>query len=103
LLLNTVLTVRAHSANSHQKRGWEQFTDQIIRVVNDQPRGIAFILWGKPAQTKTKLIDRNRHFIIESAHPSPLSARHGFFGSRPFSRVNEFLRKQDQTPIEWCL
>ena len=103
LLLNTVLTVRANSAHSHQKKGWEQFTDQIIRVVNDRPRDIAFILWGKPAQKKAKLIDRSRHLIIESAHPSPLSAHHGFFGSRPFSKVNDFLRRRKETPIDWCL
>lgn len=102
LLLNTVLTVRAHEANSHQKRGWEAFTDEVISIVNQQ-ENVAFVLWGKPAQKKAKLVDADRHLLIESAHPSPLSARRGFIGSRPFSRINEYLVSQGQSPIDWSL
>ena len=92
LMLNTVLTVRANQANSHRKQGWENFTDAIIRCVNDKETKVVFVLWGNSAQKKTNLIDKSRHVIIESAHPSPLSARLGFFGSRPFSRINEALQ-----------
>lgn len=99
LLLNTVLTVRAHQAHSHRKQGWETLTDRIIQVVSDRP-SVAFVLWGKPAEAKEGLIDP-RHLIVKSAHPSPLSARRGFFGSRPFSRVNEFLARHGQKPIDW--
>ncbi len=99
LLLNTVLTVRAHEANSHRKRGWEQFTDHVIRVVNERNH-VAFVLWGIPAQQKRPLID-DRHLIVASAHPSPLSARRGFFGSRPFSKINQYLVDTKQHPIEW--
>lgn len=99
LLLNTVLTVRAHEAHSHRKQGWERLTDRLIQVVNDRPT-VAFVLWGKPAEAKERLIDP-QHLIVKSAHPSPLSARRGFFGSRPFSRVNEFLVSQGQLPIDW--
>ncbi len=99
LLLNTVLTVRAHEANSHRKRGWEQFTDHVIRVVNERNH-VAFVLWGIPAQQKRPLID-DRHLIVASAHPSPLSARRGFFGSRPFSKINQYLVDTKQRPIEW--
>lgn len=101
LLLNTVLTVRAHEANSHRKKGWERLTDRVIECVNDKPN-VAFVLWGKPAQTKKKLID-DRHFIVESAHPSPLSAYRGFFESRPFSQINSFLEDNNLTPIDWRL
>lgn len=103
LLLNTVLTVRSGEANSHRKQGWEQLTDQIIRTVSKQNRPVAFILWGRPAQKKRELIEADHHLIVESVHPSPLSAHNGFFGSKPFSRVNEFLQQNDLTPINWCL
>ena len=101
LLLNTVLTVRAHAANSHRGHGWEIFTDKIIRLLNDHERPIAFILWGRPARAKKNMITNPRHFIVESAHPSPLSASGGFFGSRPFSRVNKFLESIGSAPIDW--
>ena len=101
LLLNTVLTVRAHAANSHRGHGWEIFTDKIIRLLNDHERPLAFILWGRPARSKKNMITNPRHFIAESAHPSPLSASGGFFGSRPFSRVNKFLESVGETPIDW--
>ncbi len=101
LLLNTVLTVRAHAANSHRGHGWEIFTDRIIRLLNNHERPIAFILWGRPARSKKNMITNPRHLIIESAHPSPLSASGGFFGSRPFSRVNNFLESVGETPINW--
>ena len=101
LLLNTVLTVRAHAANSHRGHGWEIFTDKIIRLLNEHERPLAFILWGRPARSKKNMITNPRHFIVESAHPSPLSASGGFFGSRPFSRVNKFLESIGETPIDW--
>ena len=101
LLLNAVLTVRAHAANSHRGHGWEIFTDKIIRLLNDHKRPLAFILWGRPARSKKSMITNPRHFIVESAHPSPLSASGGFFGSRPFSRVNKFLESVGETPIDW--
>lgn len=101
LLLNTVLTVRAHEANSHRRQGWEEFTTRVMDCVNQRP-AVAFVLWGKPAQQKASLIDP-RHLIIQSAHPSPLSARRGFFGSRPFSRINDYLVETGQTPIDWRL
>ena len=101
LLLNTVLTVRAHAANSHRGHGWELFTDKIIRLLNEHERPIAFILWGRPARSKKSMITNPRHLIVESAHPSPLSASGGFFGSRPFSRVNKFLESVGETPIDW--
>ncbi|MBR0062022.1 MAG: uracil-DNA glycosylase [Selenomonadaceae bacterium] len=101
LLLNTVLTVRAHAANSHRGHGWEIFTDKIISLLNEHERPLAFILWGRPARAKKNMITNPRHFIIESAHPSPLSASGGFFGSRPFSRVNKFLESVGETPINW--
>lgn len=103
LLLNTVLTVEAGKAGSHQKRGWELFTDQVIRAVSAQTQPVVFMLWGKPAQTKATLIDPSRHCIISSAHPSPLSAHRGFFGSRPFSRANTFLQAQGRAPVDWLL
>ena len=101
LLLNAVLTVRAHAAHSHRGHGWETFTDKIIRLLNDHERPLAFILWGNPARRKKNMITNPRHFIVESAHPSPLSADRGFFGSRPFSRVNQFLKSIGETPINW--
>ncbi|CRZ33745.1 uracil-DNA glycosylase [Herbinix hemicellulosilytica] len=101
LLLNTVLTVRAHSPLSHQGRGWEYFTDAVIRAVNDLDRPVVFILWGKPAQSKKKMLTNSKHLILEAPHPSPLSASRGFFGSRPFSKTNEFLIKNNIEPIDW--
>ena len=103
LLLNTVLTVRAHTAASHAGHGWERFTDHIIRLLGARERPLAFILWGSPARRKRSLITNPRHLIIESPHPSPLSAHRGFFGSRPFSRVNDFLVQAGETPITWQL
>jgi uracil-DNA glycosylase len=101
LLLNTVLTVRAHQANSHRGIGWETFTDAAIKILNDVDRPIVFILWGRPAQQKETMLTNPRHLILKSAHPSPLSAYRGFFGSRPFSKTNEFLEKNGLTPIDW--
>lgn len=103
LLLNTVLTVRAHQANSHRKRGWETFTDAIIRLVSAKEQPVVFVLWGKPAQKKKQLIDERCHLVIESPHPSPLSAHRGFFGSQPFSKVNQALRDANRTEIDWQL
>ena len=101
LLLNTVLTVRAHQANSHRNMGWEKFTDRIIEILNEREKPIAFILWGAPARKKKKMITNPKHFIVESAHPSPLAACNGFFGSRPFSKVNAFLEAVGEKPIDW--
>jgi uracil-DNA glycosylase len=101
LLLNAVLTVRAHQANSHQGKGWENFTDAIIRTVNEKPDRVVFVLWGAYARKKKLLIDTTRHVIIESAHPSPLSAANGFFGSRPFSKINAALRAAGKPEIDW--
>jgi uracil-DNA glycosylase len=101
LLLNTVLTVRKGDANSHRGKGWETFTDQVITLLSEREKPVIFILWGKPAQSKLKLIDESRHKIILSVHPSPLSARRGFFGSKPFSKVNELLREQGEEEIDW--
>lgn len=101
MLLNTVLTVRAHAANSHKNIGWEEFTDAAIRVLNGQDRPMVFILWGKPAQMKKSMLNNPKHLIIESPHPSPLSAYRGFFGSRPFSRANRYLTENGLTPIDW--
>jgi uracil-DNA glycosylase len=103
LLLNTVLTVRAHQANSHRNQGWERFTDAVIRRVQDKPQPVVFVLWGQPARKKAVLIDADRHTIVQAAHPSPLSARRGFFGSRPFSAVNQALVRNGQPPIDWQL
>jgi uracil-DNA glycosylase len=103
LLLNTSLTVRAGAANSHQGKGWERFTDEVLRVVNAKPHRVVFILWGANARRKKALIDQSRHTIIESAHPSPLSAHNGFFGSRPFSRTNVALVEAGLEPIDWRL
>lgn len=101
LLLNTVLTVRAREANSHRNIGWEIFTDKIISLLNDRTDPIVFILWGNPSIAKTKLITNKQHFIVTSPHPSPLSAYRGFFGSKPFSKTNEFLKSINKEPINW--
>lgn len=103
LLLNTVLTVQAHRAFSHRGKGWEQFTDAIIRTVNEIDRPVVFLLWGKPAQEKKALLNNPKHLILEAPHPSPLSAYRGFFGCRHFSKANEFLMKNGETPIDWTL
>lgn len=103
LLLNSVLTVAAGRAGSHQGRGWERFTDAVIRQVNDLPRPIVFILWGAYAQKKAAFVDRQQHCVITSAHPSPLSAYNGFFGSKPFTRTNVFLTAKGEKPIDWRL
>jgi uracil-DNA glycosylase len=103
LLLNAVLTVRAHQANSHKGKGWEVFTDAIIETVASKKDPVIFILWGSYAQKKTQLIDTARHIIISSAHPSPLSANRGFFGSRPFSQINKALQDNGNQPIDWQL
>ena len=101
LLLNTVLTVREGEAYSHRKQGWEQFTDRVIEVLNAREEPIIFVLWGKPAQQKAAMIDTQKHVIIQSFHPSPLSASRGFFGSKPFSKVNNALKKLGKEPIDW--
>ena len=103
LLLNSVLTVEMGRAASHQGRGWERFTDAVIRAVNEQEKPVVFILWGAYAQKKAAFVDRNRHLVLRSAHPSPLSAHNGFFGSRPFSKANAFLRQHGRQPIDWQL
>jgi uracil-DNA glycosylase len=102
LLLNTVLTVREGQANSHRKKGWEKFTDRVVEVLGQQESAIVFILWGNPAQKKEKLIG-GQHTIIKSVHPSPLSSHRGFFGSKPFSKANEVLKKMGHEPINWVL
>jgi len=101
LLLNATLTVAAHQAGSHQGKGWELFTDAVVRVLAERREHLVFILWGSYAQRKGAFIDRSRHLVIESAHPSPLSAYRGFFGSKPFSRANEYLLSKGQVPISW--
>ena len=101
LLLNATLTVRAHAAGSHQGRGWEEFTDAVIHKLNDEKQNLVFILWGSYAQRKGAFIDRNRHLVLQSAHPSPLSAYRGFFGNHQFSRTNEYLKEHGIEPIEW--
>ena len=101
LMLNTVLTVRAHQAGSHQGKGWEQFTDAIIQAVNAQDRPIVYLLWGKPAQSKIPMLTNPKHLILKAPHPSPLSAYRGFFGCRHFSQTNLFLGKQGIEPIDW--
>jgi uracil-DNA glycosylase len=103
LLLNSVLTVEAHKAASHQGKGWEKFTDVIIRLVNDQPNPAVFILWGNYAQKKAAFVDHSKHLVITSVHPSPLSAHNGFFGSKPFSKANAFLRSEGRGEIDWRL
>lgn len=101
LLLNTVLTVRAHQANSHRGIGWEQFTDAVIEAVNAQDRPIVFLLWGRPAQMKRSMLTNPQHLILEAPHPSPLSAYRGFFGCRHFSKANEFLQSHGIAPVDW--
>lgn len=101
LLLNTVLTVRAHAANSHSGKGWETFTDAIIEAVEAQDRPVVYLLWGKPAQSKIPMITNPRHLVLKAPHPSPLSAYRGFFGCRHFSQANEFLKKNGVEPINW--
>lgn len=103
LLLNTVLTVREGQAYSHRGKGWEQLTDVIIQRLNEREKPIVFILWGKPAQEKIKMIDTTKHAIIKSVHPSPLSAHRGFFGTKPFSQTNKFLTEWGEKPIDWQL
>lgn len=101
LMMNTVLTVRAHQANSHRGIGWEAFTDAAIRVLNEQDRPIVFILWGRPAQMKKPMLTNPKHLILEAPHPSPLSSYRGFFGSKPFSKTNEFLASHGIEAIDW--
>ncbi|MEM6522970.1 MAG: uracil-DNA glycosylase [Bacteroidota bacterium] len=101
LLLNATLTVRAHTAGSHQNKGWEQFTDAVIRIVSEEKEGVAFILWGAYAQRKGEVIDRSKHHVISSAHPSPFAADRGFFGSKPFSRTNAYLEQKGKLTINW--
>lgn len=101
LMLNTVLTVRAHAANSHQGKGWEEFTNAAIRALNKQDRPIVFILWGKPAQMKEAMLDNPNHLILKAPHPSPLSSYRGFFGSKPFSKTNNFLKQHGLEAIDW--
>jgi uracil-DNA glycosylase len=103
LLLNTVLTVEDGKANSHRGKGWERFTDHVISLLNEREKPVVFVLWGKPAQAKQSLIDSSRHYIVTAPHPSPLSAHRGFFGSRPYSKTNRFLREQGMKEIDWCL
>lgn len=103
LLLNTVLTVEAGKAGSHHNRGWEAFTDEVLKAVNKEKKNVVFILWGSPAQKKASLIDESRNLILRSAHPSPLSSYRGFFGSKPFSKTNEYLRSHGLREIRWDL
>ncbi len=103
LLLNSVLTVEAGKAASHQGRGWEKFTDVIVQLVNDQPNPVVFILWGSYAQKKAAFVDTSKHLVLKSVHPSPLSAHNGFFGSKPFSRTNAFLKSKGRGEIDWRL
>ncbi|WP_281285350.1 uracil-DNA glycosylase [Psychrobacillus soli] len=103
LLLNTVLTVRAGAANSHKGMGWETFTDKVIEKLSEREKPIIFVLWGRPAQMKKKLIDTKKHTILEAPHPSPLSAHRGFFGSKPYSKINEQLEAWGEAPIDFCL
>ncbi|ALM27507.1 uracil-DNA glycosylase [Bacillus altitudinis] len=103
LLLNTVLTVRKGEANSHKGKGWERVTDRVIDVLNDRDQPVVFVLWGRHAQNKKERIDQSKHYIIESPHPSPFSARNGFFGSRPFSKVNAYLKQMGIDEINWCI
>lgn len=101
LMLNSVLTVRAHQANSHQGMGWEKFTDAVIRAVNEQDRPIVYMLWGRPAQNKAKSVNNPKHLLLKAPHPSPLSAHRGFFGCKHFSQANEYLKKNGLEPIDW--
>lgn len=101
LLLNATLTVQANQAGSHQRKGWEQFTDAVIKTISDQKEHVIFLLWGKYAQDKGKVIDRNKHLVLTSAHPSPLSAYNGFFGNKHFSKTNQYLQSIGEKPIDW--
>jgi len=101
LLLNTVLTVREGEANSHRRKGWETFTTEVIRLLNEREKPMVFILWGKPAQSKMSLIDTARHKVLTAPHPSPLSANRGFFGSKPFSKTNAYLKQWGMQEINW--
>jgi uracil-DNA glycosylase len=102
LLLNAILTVRAHQAGSHQNKGWEVFTDAVIRIISEKKENIVFLLWGSYAKNKGKIIDRHKHYVLESGHPSPLSANQGFwFGNKHFSKTNVYLESIHKTPIEW--
>ena len=101
LLLNATLTVRANQAGSHQKKGWEQFTDAAIQAISDQKENVVFLLWGKYAQEKGKVIDTSKHLVLKSVHPSPLSAYAGFFGCKHFSKTNDYLKSIGKTPIDW--
>jgi uracil-DNA glycosylase len=101
LLLNATLTVRAHLAGSHQKKGWEEFTDSVISIINSEKENIVFFLWGAYAQKKGEAIDRSRHLVLESVHPSPLSASRGFFGNKHFSKCNEYLKLHNIEPVNW--
>ena len=101
LLLNATLTVRANQAGSHQNKGWETFTDAVIKQISDKKSGIVFLLWGAYAQKKGSIIDKNKHYTLQSAHPSPFAAHRGFFGNKHFSKTNEFLIKNNKTPIKW--
>lgn len=103
LMLNACLTVEASLANSHQKKGWEQFTDKVIELINDERENVVFLLWGSPAQKKAKKVDENKHHILKSVHPSPLAAYRGFFGCQHFSKTNEFLKSQGEIEINWQL
>ena len=103
LLLNSLLTVRAHNAMSHSGHGWEEFTDAVIDILDKQDRPIVFILWGSPAQKKARKLTNPKHLILKSPHPSPLSAYRGFFGSRPFSKANDFLTQNGIEPIDWSI
>lgn len=103
LLLNATLTVRASSPASHHGKGWEQFTDEVIRLISEKKEGIVFLLWGRPAQMKEKLIDTTKHFVLKAAHPSPLSAYNGFFGCRHFSFTNKILLDKGKTPVNWLI
>ena len=102
-LLNTVLTVRASEANSHRNQGWENFTDAVIKTLSTQKEHLVFILWGSPAGAKASLIDSKKHLILRAPHPSPLSSYRGFFGSKPFSKSNDYLVAKGKKPIDWCL
>ncbi|MCF6240022.1 MAG: uracil-DNA glycosylase [Bacteroidales bacterium] len=101
LLLNATLTVRANQAGSHQNKGWEIFTDAVIKQISDKKSGIVFLLWGAYAQKKGAVIDKSKHYVLQSAHPSPFAAHRGFFGNKHFSKTNEFLIKNNKTPIKW--
>ena len=101
LLLNTALTVEAGKAGSHHGKGWELFTDSILSLISEQRKNVVFVLWGAPAQKKTQLIDESRHLILTAPHPSPLSSYRGFFGSKPFSKINTYLQSQGLSPIDW--